>query len=54
VPVPSHANNSNNITKTKESLNSEGQQFHQHQQNKRKFKQSWPTILTTSTKQKKV
>ena len=48
------ANNSNNINKTKESLNSDGQQFHQHQQNKRKFKQWWPTILTTSTKQKKV
>jgi hypothetical protein len=31
-------NNSNNINKTKESLNSDGQQFHQHQQNKRKFK----------------
>ena len=26
------ANNSNNINKTKESLNSDGQQFHQHQQ----------------------
>ena len=47
-------NNFNNINKTKESLNSDGQQFHQHQQNKRKFKQWWSTILTTSTKQKKV
>ena len=48
-------NNSNNINKTKESLNSDGQQFHQHQQNKRKFKQWWSTIPipTTSTKQKK-
>ena len=26
--------NSNNINKTKESLNSDGQQFHQYQQNK--------------------
>ena len=33
------ANNSTNINKTKESLNSDGQQFHQYQQNKRKFKQ---------------
>ena len=40
-------NNSNNINKTKESLNSDdqqflnsdGQQFYQYQQNKRKFKQ---------------
>jgi hypothetical protein len=32
-------NNSTNINKTKESLNSDGQQFHQYQQNKRKFKQ---------------
>jgi hypothetical protein len=32
-------NNSTNINKTNESLNSDGQQFHQHQQNKRKFKQ---------------
>ena len=31
-------NNSTNINKTKESLNSDGQQFHQYQQNKRKFK----------------
>jgi hypothetical protein len=30
--------NSTNINKTKESLNSDGQQFHQYQQNKRKFK----------------
>jgi hypothetical protein len=28
------ANNSNNINKTKESLNSDGQQFRQHQQTK--------------------
>ena len=30
-------NNSINIIKTKESLNSDGQQFHQYHQNKRKF-----------------
>ena len=31
-------NNSSNVNKTKESLsNSDGQQFHQYQQNKRKF-----------------
>jgi hypothetical protein len=55
-------NNSTNINKTnnhlspKESLNSDGQQFHQYQQNqqspliKRKFKQWWSTILPISTK----
>jgi hypothetical protein len=32
------ANNSININKTKESLNIDGQQSHQYQQNKRKFK----------------
>jgi hypothetical protein len=31
--------NSTNINKPKESLNSDGQQFYQYQQNKRKFKQ---------------
>jgi hypothetical protein len=31
-------NNSINIIKTKESFNSDGQQFHQYHQNKRKFK----------------
>ena len=30
--------NSININNTKESLNSDGHQFHQYQQNKRKFK----------------
>jgi nitric oxide synthase oxygenase domain/subunit len=41
----------------KESLNSDGQQFHQYQQNKqshftkRKFKQRWSTIPPISTKQ---
>ena len=47
-------NNSININKTKESLNSDCQQFHQYQQNKRKFKQWWSTIPPISTKQKKV
>jgi hypothetical protein len=32
-------NISTNINKTKESLNSDGEHFHQYQQNKRKFKQ---------------
>ena len=32
-------NNSTNINKTKESLNSDGQQFYQYKQNKRQFKQ---------------
>jgi len=32
-------NNSTNINKTSESLNSYGQQFYQYQQNKRKLKQ---------------
>jgi hypothetical protein len=31
--------NSTNINKPKESLNSDGQQFYQYQQNKTKFKQ---------------
>jgi hypothetical protein len=30
-------NNSTNINKTKESLNSDGQQFHQYQQNKERL-----------------
>jgi GTP-sensing pleiotropic transcriptional regulator CodY len=47
-------NNSTNINKTKESLNSDGQQFHQYQQRKRNFKQWWSTIPPISTKQKKV
>ena len=47
-------NNSFNINKTKESLNSSGQQFLQYQQTKRKFKQWWSTILPISTNQKKV
>ena len=32
-------NNSTNINKTKQSLNSDGQQFYKYQQNKTKFKQ---------------
>jgi hypothetical protein len=31
------ADNSTNINKTKESLNSDGQQFHQYQQNKERL-----------------
>jgi predicted oxidoreductase len=37
-------NNSININKTKESLISDGQQFHQYQQNKRKFNQRWSFV----------
>jgi hypothetical protein len=47
-------NISTNINKTKESLNSDGEHFHQYQQNKRKFKQGWWTFPPISTKQKKV
>jgi hypothetical protein len=47
------ANNSTNINKTKESFNIDGQQFHQYEQNKRKFKHWWSTIPPISTKQKK-
>ena len=47
-------NNSTNINKSKESLNSDDQQFHQNQQNKRKLKQWWSTIPPISTTQKKV
>ena len=46
-------NNSTNINKTKEILNSDGQQFYQYKQNKRNIKQWWSTILPISTKQKK-
>jgi hypothetical protein len=46
--------NSSNFNKTKESLSSDGQQFHQYQENKRKLKQWWSTIRLISTKQKKV
>jgi GTP-sensing pleiotropic transcriptional regulator CodY len=48
-------NNSSNINKTKECFSSDGQQFHQYQQNKRKFiKQRLSTIPPISTNQKKV
>ena len=47
-------NNSTNINKTKESLNSDGQQFHQYQQRKRNFKQWWSTFPPILTNQKKV
>ena len=47
-------NYSTNINKTKNSINSDGQQFHQYQQNKRKSKQWWSTIPPISTKQKTV
>ena len=47
-------NNSSNINKPEESLNSDGQQFYQYQQTKRMFKQWWSTIPPISTNQKKV
>ena len=47
-------NNSFNINKTKECMNSDGRQFLQYQQTKRKFKQWWSTIPPISTNQKKV
>ena len=46
--------NSTNINKAKEILSSDGQQFHQYQQNKRNFKQWWSTIPPISKKLKKV
>jgi hypothetical protein len=45
--------NSSNINKPKESLNSDGQQFLQYQQTKGKFEQRWSTIPPISTNQKK-
>jgi hypothetical protein len=44
--------NSTNITKTKESLSSDGQHFLQYQHTKRKFKQWWSTIPPISNKQR--
>ena len=44
-------NNSTNINKTKESLNSDGQQFYQYQQNKRKFKQWYQPTNINKTKE---
>ena len=46
-------NNSSNINKPKESFNSDGQQFLQYQQTKRKFSEWWSTIPPISTNQKK-
>jgi hypothetical protein len=43
-------NNSTNINKTIESLDSDGQQFHQYQRNNIKFKQWGLTIAPISTK----
>jgi hypothetical protein len=40
------SNNSTNINKTKESFNSDGQQFYQYQQKKRK--NCWPSLLKLS------
>ena len=45
-------NISSNINKPKESLSSDGRQFYQCQQNKRKFKQRWSTFPQISTKQR--
>jgi hypothetical protein len=45
---------SSNLNKPKESLSSDGRQFLQYKQSKRKFKQWWSTIPLISTKQKKV
>ena len=45
--------NSTNINKTKESLNSDGLQFHQYEQIE-KSRQWWSTFTPISTKQKKV
>ena len=47
-------NYSTNINKTKNSINSDGQLFHQYQQNKRQYKQWWSTIPPISIKQKTV
>ena len=46
--------NSSNISKPEECFNSDGQQFLQYQQTKRKFEQWWSIILPISTNQKKV
>ena len=46
--------NSTNINKPKENLNSDGQQFYQYPQTKRKFEQWWSTIPPISTHQNKV
>jgi hypothetical protein len=41
-------NNATNINKTKESLDSDGQQCHEYQQNKRKFRQWWSWLIDIS------
>ena len=46
--------NSTNINKPKECFYSDGHKLLQYQQTKRKFEESWSTILPISTKQKKV
>ena len=40
-------NNSTNINKTKESINSDGQQFHQYKQNKK------PSLISNNIENKK-
>ena len=45
-------NISSNINTQKERLNSDGRQFYQCQQNKRKLKQIWSTFTQISTKQR--
>ena len=47
-------NYSTNINKTKNSIISDGQLFHQYQQNKKQYKQWWSTIPPISIKQKTV
>ena len=47
-------NYSTDINKTKNSINSDGQLFHQYQQNKKQYKQWWSTVPPISIKQKKV
>ena len=46
-------NNSTNINKTKESLNSDGQQFHQYQQNKRNLNNDSQQFLQNEQNKRK-
>jgi hypothetical protein len=46
--------NSTNINKTKERLNSDGQQFYQYQQNKRKFKSDGQQFYQYQQKKRKI
>ena len=46
-------NNSSNINKTKESLNSDGQQFHQYQQNKRNLNNDSQQFLQNEQNKRK-